>query len=44
MVLTNTTLNILSSRRNQITKTIDVIDIRGLAPISVNKDTEGNLA
>lgn len=30
MVLTNTTLNILTSRRNQITKTEDVIDIRGL--------------
>lgn len=34
MVLTTTTLNILTSRRNQITKTADVIDIKGLNKIS----------
>jgi len=40
MVLTTTTLNILTSRRNQITKTIDVFDLRSIKPInkSVSKD------
>jgi len=43
MVLTTTTLNILTSRRNQITKTIDVIDIRGLNKISQTITKEGDL-
>jgi len=43
MVLTTTTLNILSSRRNQITKTIDVIDIRGLNKISQTVTKDGDM-
>lgn len=44
MVLTTTTLNILTSRRNQITKTEDVIDIRGLNRIKqvITNDGDAN--
>lgn len=42
MVLTTSTLNILTSRRNQITRTIDVLDLRGLTAItrSLNKQND----
>lgn len=34
MVLTTSSLNILTSRRNQITKTVDVIDVRAIGKTS----------
>lgn len=43
MILTETTLNILSSRRNQITKTIDVIDLNGMKKVNISSDAEGNM-
>lgn len=43
MVLTQNSLNILSSRRNQITKTLDVIDLNGINRITQDSDAEGNL-
>jgi len=43
MVLTMNTLNILTSRRNQITKTVDVIDIVNVSPITQSIDKLGNL-
>jgi len=43
MVLSRTSLNILTSRRNQITKTLDVIDIRGLAKIKMKTKDDNNV-
>jgi len=42
-VLTQNSLNILTSRRNQITKTLDVIDLNGMKKINQDSDAEGNL-
>jgi len=44
MILTSTTLNILTSRRNQVTKTIDVIDLNQLKKIDLSTDKEGNMS
>lgn len=41
-VLTSTTLNLLSSRRNQITKTVDVIDLNGVKDITT-RDNGGEM-
>jgi len=41
MVLSTSSINILTSRRNQITKTKDVIDIRGLASIETKLNNIG---
>jgi len=43
MVLTTSTLNILTSRRNQITKTIDVLDLRNVNPITSSVSQSGDL-
>lgn len=43
MVLTQNTLNILTSRRNQITKTLDVLDLNGVQDIKQDADADGNL-
>jgi len=37
------TLNVLSSRRNQITRTIDVIDLMNVNDISQTTDQQGEL-
>jgi len=37
------TLNILTSRRNQITRTIDVIDLMNVNPINETIDKQGEL-
>jgi hypothetical protein len=42
MVLTNTTLNVLTSRRNQITKTANVLDLRTIQNILISADDDGN--
>lgn len=42
-VMTQNTINILSSRRNQITKTIDVIDLNILNDIDQSTDNHGDL-
>lgn len=38
-----TTLNILTSRRNQITKTVDVLDIFNINPVSQIITKQGDL-
>lgn len=38
-----TTLNILTSRRNQITKTMDVIDIKNIRGITQHISSKGDL-
>jgi len=43
MVLTTSTLNILSSRRNQLTRTIDVLDLRNVNKIDTFVDKAGEL-
>ena len=43
-VMTATTINILSSRRNMITKTLDVIDLNSIDKVKMDFDEEGNLA
>lgn len=42
-VMTSSTINILSSRRNMITKTIDVIDLNTMDKIKLDVDGEGNM-
>jgi len=42
-VMTSSTINILSSRRNMITKTIDVIDLNTMDKIKLDMDQEGNM-
>jgi len=42
-VMTSSTINILSSRRNMITKTIDVIDLNTMDKIKLDVDQEGNM-
>jgi len=42
-VMTQDTINIISSRRDQITKTVDVIDLNSVKRINQNVDKEGNL-
>lgn len=41
-VLTSRSINILSSRRNMITKTIDVIDLNNMDKVKIEADAEGN--
>lgn len=41
--MTQTTLNILTSRRNQITKTVDVVDFNGLEAVKQDSDDQGNV-
>lgn len=41
--MTLNTINILSSRRNQITKTVDVIDLNILNNISLEDDPKGGV-
>jgi len=43
-VMTSTTINILTSRRNMITKTIDVIDLNVVDKIKLEADKDGNMA
>jgi hypothetical protein len=43
-VMTASTINILSSRRNMITKTLDVIDLNTIDNIKLDFDAEGNLS
>jgi len=42
-IMTPTTLNIISSRRNVITKTIDVIDLNLMNKIKIDNDPQGNM-
>jgi len=42
-VMTQDSLNILSSRRDQITKTVDVVDLNAVKRIDQAVDKEGNL-
>jgi len=42
-VMTSRTINILSSRRNMITKTIDVLDLNDISPVKMEFDKDGNL-
>jgi len=41
-VLTSRSINILSSRRNMITKTIDVIDLNNMDKVKIDADADGN--
>lgn len=41
--MTLNTINILSSRRNQITKTVDVIDLNILNDIKMQDDPNGGI-
>lgn len=43
MVMTSNTINILSSRRNMITKTVDVIDLNVVDKIKITPDQDGNM-
>jgi len=40
--MTQNTINILSSRRNQITKTIDVVDLNIINDINISTDGSDN--
>jgi len=42
-VLTSRSINILSSRRNMITKTIDVIDLNNMDKVTMDSDEDGNM-
>lgn len=42
-VMTSSTINILSSRRNMITKTVDVLDLNNIEPVKMDFDKDGNL-
>jgi len=42
-VLTTRSINILSSRRNMITKTLDVIDLNIVSDITMGSDSDGNM-
>jgi len=41
-VLTQNSFNVLTSRRNQITKTLNVLDLNGLQDITSQADDAGN--
>jgi len=41
--MTSNTINILSSKRNMITKTVDVIDLNVVDKIKMEADQDGNM-
>ena len=43
MVLTQSTLNILTSRRNQITKTYDVLDLNIVKDVKEDEQSDGSI-